>query len=198
MSGRIVSGERELSRESLLARVARAAGGFAALGVAEDSAVTMMLRNDFAFFEAAMGAALVGAYAVPINWHFKPEEAGHILRDCAARVLVIHADLLPQVADMVPADCHLFVVPTPPEIQAAYGIAAADCPVPAGMTDWNDWLAAQPAWTEPPRPASRKRSATSPGRCKRATRRSRALKPSSDATWRVGGSIARRPRAIRS
>lgn len=153
MDGRIVSGERTLERGELTARVARAAGGFAALGVVEDSAVTMMLRNDFAFFEAAMGASQAGAYAVPINWHFKADEAGHILNDCGARVLVIHADLLAQVAGVVPESCHVFVVPTPPEIQAAYGLADSSCAVPPGMTDWNDWLGKQPAWTEPPRPS---------------------------------------------
>jgi long-chain acyl-CoA synthetase len=46
-----------------------------------------------------------------------------------------------------------FVVPTPPEIAAAYGIPAALTRVPAGCRDWNDWVQAQPVWTEPPRPS---------------------------------------------
>lgn len=153
MDGRIVSGERSIAQSELQERVARAAGGFARLGATDDSAVTMMLRNDFAFLEAAMAAALVGAYAVPINWHFRAEEAGHIMRDCGARVLVIHADLLPNVDGAIPENCHVFVVPTPPEIQSAYGIAESACGVPDGMMDWNAWLAGQPVWTEPPRPA---------------------------------------------
>ena len=61
-----------------------------------------MLRNDFATFEANMAAGQLGAYAVPINWHFTPEEAGYILADCRAKVLVIHADLLAQVAAGIP------------------------------------------------------------------------------------------------
>jgi long-chain acyl-CoA synthetase len=153
MKGRIISGDRELSREDLGARAAMVAGGFDALGIGEDDAVTMMLRNDFAFFEAAMGAGLAGAYAVPINWHFKQEEAGYIMRDCGARALVIHADLLPLVDGSVPGETRVFVVPTPPEIQDAYGVAVGDCAVPDGMTDWNAWLEEQPAWDRPPRAA---------------------------------------------
>src|SRR5262245_56447535 len=92
--GLIVSGARELRQRDLLARVQRAATGFDALGIGENSAVAMVLRNDFAFFEAAMAAALVGAYAVPVNWHFTAEEAGYVIADCGAKVVVVHADLL--------------------------------------------------------------------------------------------------------
>ena len=37
------------------------------------------MRNDIAFMEAAYAAQTLGAYAVPINWHFKAEEIGYIL-----------------------------------------------------------------------------------------------------------------------
>ncbi len=93
----IVSGARELGQSALLERAARAASGFDALGIGENDAVALVLRNDLPFFEAAMGAGLIGAYAVPVNWHFKTDEAGYVLRDCGARVVVVHADLLPQI-----------------------------------------------------------------------------------------------------
>jgi long-chain acyl-CoA synthetase len=32
-----------------------------------------------------MGAGLVGAYAVPINWHSTAGEAAYVLRDCGAK-----------------------------------------------------------------------------------------------------------------
>ena len=82
---------------------ARAAGGLRSLGIGEDDSVALMLRNDFATFEVNMAAGQLGAYAVPINWHFTPEEAGYILMDCAAKVLVAHSDLLAQIASGVPA-----------------------------------------------------------------------------------------------
>jgi long-chain acyl-CoA synthetase len=122
MQGTIVSGTRQLSRADLLERASRAASGFAALGIVENDAIALLLRNDLAFFEAAFGAAHLGAYAVPVNWHFTAEEAGYILRDCAARALVVHADLLPQVMPAIPDGVVVLVVPTPPEIGAAYGI----------------------------------------------------------------------------
>ncbi|SDR63249.1 long-chain acyl-CoA synthetase [Rhizobiales bacterium GAS113] len=152
MDGLIVSGTRELSQRELLERAARAASGFHRLGVGEDGAVAMILRNDFAFFEAATGAALVGAYAVPVNWHATAEEAGYIIADCGAKAVVIHADLLAQVEAGIPAGMAVLVVPTPPEIAAAYGIAPERCALPPGRTDWNAWVARQAPWAEPPRP----------------------------------------------
>ncbi|SLN10555.1 acyl-CoA synthetase [Oceanibacterium hippocampi] len=150
MSGRILSGSRELSQAELLTRAARAAQGFMALGVAENDAVALVLRNDFAFFEAALGANQAGAYAVPVNWHFKADEVGYILRDCGARAVVIHADLLASMASAIPDDVAVLVVPVPPEIRAAYGLADAVCRVPEGRAEWNDWVAGHEPWPTPP------------------------------------------------
>ncbi len=57
-----------------------------------------MLRNDSATFEVNMASSQLGACAVPINWHFTPDEANYILRDSGATVLVAHTDLLAQIA----------------------------------------------------------------------------------------------------
>jgi long-chain acyl-CoA synthetase len=155
MQGTIFSGARRLSREDLIDRAARAASGFDALGIAENDAIALMLRNDFTFFEAAFGAAHLGAYAVPVNWHFTAEEAGYIMRDCAARALVVHADLLPLVMPAIPNGVGVMVVATPPEIADAYCIDRAQCAVPSlmpqGWQDWNDWVEGQVAWTAPPK-----------------------------------------------
>jgi long-chain acyl-CoA synthetase len=70
----IASGGRCVGAAELDARVRRAAAGFTALGVAADSCVAILMRNDIAFIEAAYAAQTLGAYAVPINWHFKAEE----------------------------------------------------------------------------------------------------------------------------
>jgi long-chain acyl-CoA synthetase len=141
VTGRIISGDREISREAIMERSARAASGFAALGVKAGDAVAVILRNDFPFFEASYAAQRLGAYNVPVNWHGKAPEIGYVLRDCGAKAIVAHADLLPQIVPALPQDVPLFVVPTPPEIAAAYGIPAADCAVPAGMRAWDEWLA---------------------------------------------------------
>src|SRR5437667_6488687 len=129
-AGRVISGEREITREMLLSRALCAAGGFAALGVKPGDTVALILRNDFPFFEASYAAQMLGAYCVPVNWHGKAPEIGYVLRDCAAKAVIAHADLLPQVLPALPASTPLFVVPTPAEIAASYGIEGGDCCAP--------------------------------------------------------------------
>jgi long-chain acyl-CoA synthetase len=148
----LISGTRTLERETLAANAARAATGMAKLGIGEDDAVALVLRNDFAFMEATQAAALIGAYAVPVNWHFTAEEAGYILRDCGAKLIIAHADLLARVADAVPAAVPLLVATTPPEIAAAYAIPPERCAVAAEHRAWHDWLACQARWTAPAKP----------------------------------------------
>ena len=152
---KIISGERELSQGQLLDRVSRAAAGFSAMGVGVEDTVAIMLRNDFPFFEASMAANFVGAHAVPINWHFQADEVGYILRDSWAKALVVHADLLPKMQSGIPPDTQVFVVSTPPEIQAAYGIAPEQCAPPTALREWNDWVGQQkPLALGPPPPPS--------------------------------------------
>ena len=72
--GRVVSGVREISRNTLFERAACAATGLGEVGVGVGDAIGMVLRNDFAFFEASFAAQRLGAYSVPINWHGKTTE----------------------------------------------------------------------------------------------------------------------------
>ncbi len=140
MTRRIVSGEREAPVEAVVVNAARAATGLESLGVKLGDAIAVFMRNDIAFFEAAGAASLLGLYAVPINWHYGPEEAGYILEDCGAKALIIHADLLPNIESAIPDGLPVFVVETPPEIAAAYGIAPDLLSVPEGCTPWADWI----------------------------------------------------------
>src|SRR5262249_51335388 len=85
MPGTLISGKRELALTQLSERVERAAAALASIGVKRGDAVALMLRNDFAFFEASGAAGSLGAYPVPVNWHFTVEEAGYIIRDSGAK-----------------------------------------------------------------------------------------------------------------
>ena len=136
--GRVVSGVREISRDTLFERAACAATGLGELGVGVGDAVGVVLRNDFAFFEASFAAQRLGAYSVPINWHGKTAEIAYVLTDCGAKAVIAHADLLPEVGPAMPPDVPLFVVPTPPEIAAAYGIAGERCDAPPEALQWED------------------------------------------------------------
>ena len=135
----IISGDRQISYPDIHQRIARAASGFKALGLRDGAPVGLMLRNDFAFFEASSAAAMLGSPVVPINWHLKEEEVAYILADSGAHALVCHADLLPQIRNGLPKRLPVLVVATPPEIAAAYGVPPELARVPDSQTDWDTW-----------------------------------------------------------
>ena len=64
--GRVVSGTREISLEALIEHAASAAIGLGEIGVGAGDAIGLVLRNDFAFFEASFAAQRLGAYSVPV------------------------------------------------------------------------------------------------------------------------------------
>lgn len=140
--GTILSGARELDASELTRRIAQAATGFEDLGIGAGDGVAMILRNDFPFFEAGMGSAALGAFPVAVNWHYTEDEARYVLEDCAAKVVVIHADLLAGLADAIPDGVKVLVVETPPEIRAAYDIADDEARVPDGAIEWDGWRSA--------------------------------------------------------
>ncbi|MBV9511011.1 MAG: AMP-binding protein [Caulobacteraceae bacterium] len=144
---RIISGDRQRSFDEIGVRARRAATGLHGMGVGSGDAIAVMLRNDFAFFEASEAANQLGAYTVLVNWHFTPEEVNYILTDSGAKVLIVHADLYDGVRDGVPAEVKVVLVRTPPEAALAYGLA--ERPIRAGEIDWDAWLGGFAEWREP-------------------------------------------------
>jgi long-chain acyl-CoA synthetase len=145
----IVSGDRQVTRAAMMARVRRAASGFAAQGVGPGDCVALLLRNDIAFLEASLAATMLGGYAVPINWHWKADEVAYLLRDCDARIAVVHEDLVPLLAD-APEGLKTLVVHTPPEVAAAYHLQPPGDRAPG--EDWDSWLSGLPEWSGAPQP----------------------------------------------
>ena len=148
--GRVISGTREISRDALMERAACAASGLGEFGVGPGDAIGVVLRNDFAFFEASYAAQHLGAYSVPVNWHGRTQEIAYVLNDCGAKAVVAHADLLPEVGSAMPSEVPLFVVPTPPEIAAAYRIADELCTPPTDALLWDDLAACFPPLPDAP------------------------------------------------
>jgi long-chain acyl-CoA synthetase len=146
---RVVSGTREISRDALTERAACAATGLAELGVGAGDAIGIVLRNDFAFFEASYAAQRLGAYCVPVNWHGKTAEIAYVLNDSGAKAVIAHADLLREVRPAMPPEVPLFVVPTPPDIAAAYGIADK-LATPPEVPLWEDLVTCFPPLAEGP------------------------------------------------
>ncbi len=142
--GRVISGDRTISIEHLNERAARAASGFSSLGIQTGDSIALFMRNDFAFFEVGIAAGLVGAYPVPVNWHFQAEEAAYVFRDSNAKAIVVHTDLLPQIESALPPGVPVLLVETPEEIREAYGIDSTACEYPPKSSGWLDqwrhWL----------------------------------------------------------
>ncbi len=135
--------------QRLESAIARATGLFAKAGVGREDRVALLLRNDFAFIVAASAAGRLGAYAVPINWHFAPPEVRYVIEDCGAKLLVAHADLYRPAAAAMPEGLATFLAETPEPVRAAYGISEEDAAVPAGMQDF--WAASAQAEPVPER-----------------------------------------------
>src|SRR6202162_3808279 len=150
------SGHSKRSHAVVADRAGRIAGGLQRLGVKQGDSVCILMRNDIAFIETAYAAMRLGAYAVPINWHFKPEEINYVLRDSATPVLIGHADVLHQLHDAIPADVTVLSVPTPPEIIANYKIDPDHLATPDFAVDLETWLEQQRPYEGPalPQPAN--------------------------------------------
>jgi len=138
--------------EDLERRARRIASGLAELGVGPGTCVAILMRNDIPYLEVSYAVMRLGAYAVPLNWHFKGEEIAYILADSAAKALFVHADLLPAVAGHLPEDLPVFVVEPPPAVLAAYHEAQPQASSVAA-TPYEDWIAALPEHTAAPLPA---------------------------------------------
>ena len=159
-------GERQYSPDQLASEARRIAAGLAALGLREGASVAVMLRNGPACVKAVLACREAGLYLVPLNWHFKAAEAGHVLTDSGADVLIIHDDLLAQVEAGLPAGLPVISVAQADDGLAARsnsnsnsnsgsGSTGATLPLPSRSTlAWADFgvgAPAAPAPSGPPR-----------------------------------------------
>ena len=142
----------EIAASVVRERVLKAASGLAALGVGEGDVVAVMMRNEPEAMEAILAAGHLGAYWCGLNWHFKSEEAAWILVDSGAKVLVIHADLVAQVADGLPHGLPVITVRPRALTRRMYGIAE-NLEVPRCSVAWESWLAGHAASTADPKRA---------------------------------------------
>jgi long-chain acyl-CoA synthetase len=148
----IISGQRRHDHAEVAGRAGRIAGGLERLGVGQGDCVCILMRNDIAFIESAYAAMQLGAYAVPVNWHFKPEEINYVLKDSGTQVLIGHADMLHQLRGAVPADVTVLSAPTPPEILGHYKIDPDHLATPDFALDLESWLGQQRPYDGPARP----------------------------------------------
>jgi fatty-acyl-CoA synthase len=84
----IVDGDRRLDYAAFDGRCARAAGWLQARGVGPGDRVGLLLENQTAYLEAVLGAARLGAIAVPLNTRLAPPELRYVLEDCTPAALL--------------------------------------------------------------------------------------------------------------
>ena len=151
MVATVIAGDRQRDGATIEQRALCGVGALTALGLGEGDVVAIMLRNEPAFLEAMLIARTAGCYSCPINWHYKADEAGYILRDCSAKALIVHADLLRQIEGGVPDGVAVIVIEPSAETRAAFRLTDAQCALPEGATEYEGWLAAAAPYDGPPR-----------------------------------------------
>jgi long-chain acyl-CoA synthetase len=139
--------DRTRTRDELLARAARIAAGLGELGIQRGDRVAIVLRNDIEFIEASLGAALAGMIPVPVNWHWRGTELGHLLTDSDAKLAFVHTDLLPAVREAVSSAIPIMEVRPSEALRAAYRLP--DLPEPSEL-ELESWLAEHPAPIDAP------------------------------------------------
>jgi acyl-coenzyme A synthetase/AMP-(fatty) acid ligase len=88
-----------ISADECYERYQRSAAALHACGIGERDVFALMLHNEPVMLELMLAGRWLGARWCLINWHFQAQEVGYILTDSAAKVLIIHADLLRAVRD---------------------------------------------------------------------------------------------------
>lgn len=152
-TGGLLLGEVFLERDELFRRARQAATAFASLGVRQGDTVALLLRNDFTFFEATLGATMLGATTVPLNWHLTTVELRYVLDDCGANVLVGHADLMATpAAGGAFEGLQVIGVEVPAMLAQAYRISAHACELSDGTLHWPQWIAGYPEYEDAPLP----------------------------------------------
>ena len=89
----LICGEERVSYSELDALVGQAAGALSALGVEKGDRVAIVLGNSIEFVVVLFAAARLGAVSVPLNIRHTLAENSHIIKDCAAKVVVHDFDL---------------------------------------------------------------------------------------------------------
>ncbi len=133
MTAQLICGELDRSGEDVAQRALQLAGGLARLGVEDGDVIAVMLRNGPVFIDAIQSCQTAGCFYCPINWHFKADEVAFLLRDSAAKVLLVEADLLEELEGIIPEDVKVLV-------------NGAETGLAAGRLAYAPWLAEQAAY----------------------------------------------------
>lgn len=91
-------------------RAAGLAEALASMGIGRGDSVALAARNGFHFFEIELAMRSLDGYVVPLNWHLTAAEAGYILRDCNAKVIIGEPTLLASLESVIPPSAQRIVL----------------------------------------------------------------------------------------
>jgi acyl-CoA ligase (AMP-forming) (exosortase A-associated) len=121
------------------------------IGIRPGERVGVFLENRPEAVAAWVGAAAIGAIAVPMNWMLKAPQVRHILTHCAASCLISSAArlrmLAPTLAEVLPA-LHIVAVDEVPSEIRAQGrthVAAASAPGGSALAEFAPTIDEDPA-----------------------------------------------------
>lgn len=97
--------DRTLTYSALTDGVIAVARGLIHCGLDRSERVAIYLPKCFEAVFAFFGTSMAGGIFVPINPQLKPEQVGHILRDCNARILITSSDRATALTETLAA-CH--------------------------------------------------------------------------------------------
>ncbi|KAA0690122.1 long-chain fatty acid--CoA ligase [Halopseudomonas laoshanensis] len=138
MTAQLICGELERSGDEVAQRALQLAGGLARLGVEDGDVIAVMLRNGPVFIDAIQSCQTAGCFYCPVNWHFKADEVAFLLEDSAAKVFLVEADLLDDLAGIIPEGVVVLV-------------NGGDGSLRAGHLRYETWLAEQAPFAGEPR-----------------------------------------------
>jgi long-chain acyl-CoA synthetase len=84
----MADGSRAVTFAELDSGSCRVSRLLAGLGVGPGDHVAVLMANRLEYFAVAWGAQRRGTYWTPVNWHLTADEAGYIVEDCGAKVLL--------------------------------------------------------------------------------------------------------------
>jgi len=151
MSGRIIAGGIELTRDALVARGEQVAAGLAAMGVREGDVIAVLLRNGMPYLEIIQACKRLGCYYCPINWHYTAEEVAFLVTDSGAKLVIAEDDLWRQVGTALPKGLPALRVMGGGNTVAGNLASAANASDPNDIeaNNYETWRNAQPRYDGP-------------------------------------------------
>ena len=128
----VYRGEQRFTYPQFAGRVARLAGGLAALGAGFGTRVAVMDWDSHRYLEAYFAVPMMGAVLMMVNIRLSPDQIAYTIDHCGAEILLVNTDFLPVLEQIRPRLAKLKQV-----------IVMSDAAEPAG--GYEALLAAAPA-----------------------------------------------------